>query len=227
MANNSALRSSKHPNIPLAPVAYSQQYQDQLNNVFRLYFVQLDNFTTGVTNTLAYPQTPGPPIPFFLTSVGDGTGAINLNQNHAGSATPVFFTVSTGVYYIYTVIVNVTGLSAFDYNGFGSITGGVTNGLTFSYTPSGGVAVPLLTATALKQNYQFFATASHVALTSFAATTATPPTTPQTIACSFNLFADNGVPLTLNPGDKFSCVLHDDFSSLLNLSIVIQGIRLS
>jgi len=31
------------PNLPIAPVDYSQQYQDQLNNVLRLYFAQLDN----------------------------------------------------------------------------------------------------------------------------------------------------------------------------------------
>ena len=31
------------PNLPIAPVDYSQQYQDQLNNVLRLYFNQLDN----------------------------------------------------------------------------------------------------------------------------------------------------------------------------------------
>jgi hypothetical protein len=32
------------PNLPLAPEAYQQQYQDQLNNVLRLYFNQLKNF---------------------------------------------------------------------------------------------------------------------------------------------------------------------------------------
>jgi hypothetical protein len=35
--------TTKAPNLPIAPVAYSQQYQDQLNNVLRLYFTQLDN----------------------------------------------------------------------------------------------------------------------------------------------------------------------------------------
>jgi hypothetical protein len=31
------------PNLPLATMAYSQQYQDQLNNVLRLYFNRLDS----------------------------------------------------------------------------------------------------------------------------------------------------------------------------------------
>lgn len=35
--------TTKSPNLPIAPVEYSQQYQDQLNNVLRLYFSQLDN----------------------------------------------------------------------------------------------------------------------------------------------------------------------------------------
>lgn len=33
------------PNLPLAPKEYSSRYIEQLNNVLRLYFNQLDNFT--------------------------------------------------------------------------------------------------------------------------------------------------------------------------------------
>jgi hypothetical protein len=31
------------PNLPLAPFEYERRYQDQLNNVLRLYFNQLSN----------------------------------------------------------------------------------------------------------------------------------------------------------------------------------------
>jgi len=31
------------PNLPLAPEQYSRQYQDQLNNVLRLFFARLSN----------------------------------------------------------------------------------------------------------------------------------------------------------------------------------------
>jgi hypothetical protein len=41
----------KAPNLPIGPVDYSQQYQDQLTNVLRLYFNQLDNFASGVGGT--------------------------------------------------------------------------------------------------------------------------------------------------------------------------------
>jgi hypothetical protein len=36
------------PNLPLAPDVYGRQYQDQLNNVLRLYFNQLDNALGGL-----------------------------------------------------------------------------------------------------------------------------------------------------------------------------------
>jgi hypothetical protein len=35
--------TTKFPTLPLAPVQYDQKYQDQLNNILRLYFAQLDN----------------------------------------------------------------------------------------------------------------------------------------------------------------------------------------
>jgi hypothetical protein len=39
----------KAPNLPIAPVEYSQQYQDQLSNAFRLYFGQIDNITQALS----------------------------------------------------------------------------------------------------------------------------------------------------------------------------------
>lgn len=42
------LRSSKAPNLPIAPVDYSQQYVDQLSNSLRLYFAQVDNLSQTV-----------------------------------------------------------------------------------------------------------------------------------------------------------------------------------
>lgn len=35
--------TTKAPTIPVAPSEYSFQYQNQLNNILRLYFQQLDN----------------------------------------------------------------------------------------------------------------------------------------------------------------------------------------
>jgi hypothetical protein len=46
-----ALIPSKAPNLPIGPVDYDQQYQDQFTNVLRLYFNQIDNFASGISGT--------------------------------------------------------------------------------------------------------------------------------------------------------------------------------
>jgi hypothetical protein len=43
MANQTT--PTKSPNMPISAGQYSQQYQDQLVNVLRLYFNQIDNFS--------------------------------------------------------------------------------------------------------------------------------------------------------------------------------------
>jgi hypothetical protein len=45
MSYNGRFVPSKAPNLPIAPVEYQQQYQDQVLNALRLYFNQIDNFT--------------------------------------------------------------------------------------------------------------------------------------------------------------------------------------
>jgi hypothetical protein len=45
-----ALIPPKAPNLPIGPVDYSQQYQDQFGNVLRLYFNQIDNFCQPFSN---------------------------------------------------------------------------------------------------------------------------------------------------------------------------------
>ena len=43
MATKNKLDFTKAPALPLTPVSYSRQYQDQLNTLLRLYFNQIDN----------------------------------------------------------------------------------------------------------------------------------------------------------------------------------------
>lgn len=47
------LRNSIAPNLLVAPVEYSKQYQDQLNNALRLYFTQVDNFSQVTAQQMA------------------------------------------------------------------------------------------------------------------------------------------------------------------------------
>ena len=55
-----ALRPSKAPNLLIAPVDYSQQYQDMLLNALRLYFNQIDGFTQAISipDVGTTPQRP-------------------------------------------------------------------------------------------------------------------------------------------------------------------------
>jgi len=44
------LKNTVAPNLPLGPREYEQLYTDQLNNVLRLYFNQLDNFNGALAS---------------------------------------------------------------------------------------------------------------------------------------------------------------------------------
>ena len=54
------LRPPKAPDLPIAPVQYAQQYQDQVLNALRLYFSQIDNYTQGsnIPNSGATSERP-------------------------------------------------------------------------------------------------------------------------------------------------------------------------
>jgi len=63
MANQASknLVPSKAPNLPVGPIEYSQSYQNELLNVLRLYFNQVDNFTQNAT-TPASGTTANRPV---------------------------------------------------------------------------------------------------------------------------------------------------------------------
>jgi hypothetical protein len=56
---DTSLTTVKAPSLPIAPAVYSRQYIDQLNNILRLYFNQIDALTSqlrvGYLNTLGLP----------------------------------------------------------------------------------------------------------------------------------------------------------------------------
>ena len=70
------LRPSKAPNLPIAPVDYSQQYVDQLTNAFRLYFSQVDNFSGGLMQ-----NNGGRFINFPHIAASDSTNQYALGDN--------------------------------------------------------------------------------------------------------------------------------------------------
>jgi hypothetical protein len=48
----STLNSTVAPNLPVGPTQFDSRYQDQLNNVQRLYYNQIDNVTQGLLGPL-------------------------------------------------------------------------------------------------------------------------------------------------------------------------------
>ena len=66
------------PNLPIAPVEYSQQYQDQLNNVLRLYFAQLDNPGISAASTLRTGGVVFSALNFSEVNVATGTRVVSL-----------------------------------------------------------------------------------------------------------------------------------------------------
>jgi hypothetical protein len=94
--------TTKSPALPVAPIEYSRAYHDQLNNILRLYFSQLDNAgvsagsaqRTGNTVTAALnfsviePAT-GNTVVSFATSVEEAAGKLRVGD--------VYYDVSTNV----------------------------------------------------------------------------------------------------------------------------------
>jgi hypothetical protein len=49
LSKETTLTRVKSPALPLAPVEYQQKYIDDLNNILRLYFNQVDTFINQLT----------------------------------------------------------------------------------------------------------------------------------------------------------------------------------
>jgi len=56
---------SRAPNLPIGPLNYNQEYINQLLNVLRLYFNQVDNFSLSLT-TPDSGTTANRPTEFLL-----------------------------------------------------------------------------------------------------------------------------------------------------------------
>jgi hypothetical protein len=102
----SILRGSKAPNLPIAPTQYEQRYGEQLNNVQRLYYNQIDN----ITQTLLGPGG-GSYLSFPHISASDTT-----SQYAAGNNTPTpveWNTLESGLGFT----LNIDGSATAAYSG--------------------------------------------------------------------------------------------------------------
>ena len=140
------LSRTKAPALPVAPTEYSRQYIDQLNNVLRLYFSQLDNFiaqlNAGALNTLALPQGA-----FFQ----DGVTTLTADINNAVTTIPVAsteFFQDSGAILIGSEVITYTGKTATSFTGctrgqFGSSNAAHLSGVYVGEVQSATAPVPL------------------------------------------------------------------------------------
>ena len=128
---NMRLRNTTAPNLPLATRTYEQQYIDQLNNVLRLYFNQLDNFTTAISTTGGGSNLQFPSGAWHQ----DGNTTLSANITNV-STTPIQVAstdgfLSAGALMIGTELISYTGKTATTFTG---ITRGVYNSTKAAHT---------------------------------------------------------------------------------------------
>ena len=111
------IRNPAVPNLPLAPVGYERQYQDQLNNALRLYFNQLNNLNSVLTGSTggAFLQFPNG----AWHQDGYTTLAVSLTNT---STTPIQVAstagfLSAGALIIGSELIKYTGKTATTFTG--------------------------------------------------------------------------------------------------------------
>lgn len=114
-AEGSALTQVKAPALPFAPIEYQQKYQDDVNNILRLYFNQVDALISqlrlGQLNTLALPQGA-----FFQDGVTTTTATIS----NSVTTIPVVSTANfqnTGAIIIESEVIKYTGKTSTSFTG--------------------------------------------------------------------------------------------------------------
>jgi hypothetical protein len=114
-SEESSLTQVKSPVLPFAPVQYEQKYVDQLNNILRLYFNQVDALISQLRleslNTLALPQGA-----FFQDGVTTTTATIS----NSVTTIPVVSTAAfqnAGAIIIESEIITYTGKTATSFTG--------------------------------------------------------------------------------------------------------------
>ena len=129
----------KAPNLPVGPVEYSQLYIDQLNNVLRIYFNELDNafqLLAGSSQGGAYLRFP------YGAFHQDGTTTLSANiTNVSTTAISVASTAdfpSSGYILIGTEIIQYTSTTATTFDG--TITRGMFGTTNVAHTSGAAIS---------------------------------------------------------------------------------------
>jgi hypothetical protein len=94
VTSDNALNRVVAPRLPTAPTAYERQFAEQLNNVLRLYFNQLDN----ILGQLSAASTVIPPTTVFTVATlpSAATSGAGARSFVSDAASPTFGTTVAG-----------------------------------------------------------------------------------------------------------------------------------
>ena len=121
------LRPPKAPNLPIAPVQYTQQYQDQLLNALRLYFNTIDNFAQPFTSNTGGSFLKFPNGAFYQDGYTTLTAAMtNVSTADIQVASTDGF-ISSGGLIIGSELIKYTGKTATTFTGITRGAYGSTN----------------------------------------------------------------------------------------------------
>ena len=127
------LTPPKAPNLPISPVQFTQQYQDQVLNALRLYFNQIDNFGYALSN----PDGGGALLSFPNGAFyQDGQTTLSVGISNV-STTPIQVAStegfpSSGWLLIESEIISYTTKTATTFDG--TITRGVLGSTNVAHT---------------------------------------------------------------------------------------------
>jgi len=156
-------------------------------------------------------------IPLFqaLDTVGDGSGTTNATGNYAAVATGFKMVCPSGKGHTITqLMIHIAGPTNFALTGYGSIAGGVTNGVVIQFS-LGGVLMSLNAGMPFKSNDDWAHASADVNHLTFVGGG-------DSLVIPFKI-ADFGIPLVLAAGDFIQVLLNDDFTGLTSQHFIAHG----
>jgi hypothetical protein len=101
VTSNYELQRVTPPNLPNAPIEYTQQYHDQLTNVLRLYFNRLNTIIGQLSTSAVVPPTTNYTVATLPSAATSGAGARTFVTN---ALTPVFGSTVAGGGAVFTPV---------------------------------------------------------------------------------------------------------------------------
>lgn len=160
----------------------------------------------------------GLPVIRPLTVNGDTTGTFNAIGNYSVTSQDFYYEVPAGSDFLFSqlTISLSTASGTFNQVDYGSIAGGITNGLKI-FLRLAGNEIQILASQVIKTNADFYVLTFNVEKSIFAGT-------PQTLVAAFDLNKDYGAPLVLEAFDRIIVRCNDDFTSLSSHKFVARGL---